>query len=163
LGQVSRIHVEVDFSGEPLFANFAEEGGDEAEQGGFVWKEGGDAGSAFEFLIDALDGVACAHATLVGSGEGEDGEALGDIFLHPGGKFRGRLGVGLHQGFEAGLGGGEIWAVEDGTDIVRHAGAHVETGGRKPVRFAGDGTGIVARERRGRRQHGRQRGRNGHR
>jgi len=66
LGQVSRIHVEVDFSGEPLFADFAEEGGDETEQGRFVWKEGGDAGSASEFLIDALDGVACAHAALVG-------------------------------------------------------------------------------------------------
>jgi len=93
LGQVSRIHVEVDFSGEPLFADFAEEGGDETEQGSFVWKEGGDAGSASEFLIDALDGVACAHAALVGSGEGEDREAFGDVCLHPGGKFRGRLGV----------------------------------------------------------------------
>jgi len=128
LGQVSRIHVEVDFSGEPLFADFAEEGGDETEQGSFVWKEGGDAGSASEFLIDALDGVACAHAALVGSGEGEDREAFGDVCLHPGGKFRGRLGVGLHEGFEAGLGGDEIRAVVDGTDIGRHAGAHVETG-----------------------------------
>ena len=32
----------------------------------------------------------------------------------------------MHQGFEAGLGGEEIGAVEDGTDIGRHAGAHVE-------------------------------------
>ena len=46
MGQVSRFHVEIDFSGEPLFADFAEEGGDESEQGGFVWKEGSDAGSA---------------------------------------------------------------------------------------------------------------------
>ena len=126
--QVSRIHVEVDFSGEPLFADFAEKGGDETEQRRFVWKEGGDTGSAPEFLIDAFDGVACAHPALVGSGEGEDRKALGDVCLHPGGKFRSRLGVGLHQGFEAGLGGGEIRAVEDGTDIGRHAGTHVQTG-----------------------------------
>jgi hypothetical protein len=70
---------EVDFSGEPLFADFAEEGRDESEKRGFVWKEGGDAGSAFEFLIDAFDGVACAHAALVGGREGEDSEALRDI------------------------------------------------------------------------------------
>ena len=126
MGQVSGIHVEVDFSGEPLFADFAEESGDETEQRSLVWKEGSDAGSAFEFLIDALDGVACAHAALVCGGEGEDGEALGDICFHPGGKFRGRGGVGLHQGFEAGLGGDEILRVEDGTDIGRHAGTHVE-------------------------------------
>ena len=126
--QVSRIHVEVDFSGEPLFADFAEEGGDEAEQRRFVWKEGGDASSASEFLINAFDGVACAHAALVGSGEGEDREAFGDVCFHPSGKFRCRLGVGLHQDFKAGLGGGEIRAVEDGTDIGCHAGAHVQTG-----------------------------------
>ena len=128
MGQVSRIHVEVDFSGEPLFADFTEESGDETEQGGFVWTEGGDAGSASEFLIDAFDGVACAHAALVGSWEGEGREAFGDVCFHPGGKFWGRLGVGLHQGFEAGLGGDEIRAVEDGTDIGGHAGAHFETG-----------------------------------
>ena len=81
MGQVSRFHVEVDFSGEPLFADFAEEGGDEAEQRRFVWKEGGDASSASEFLINAFDGVACAHAALVCGGKGEDGEALGDISL----------------------------------------------------------------------------------
>jgi hypothetical protein len=71
VGQVSWIHVEVNFSGEPLFADFAKQGGDEAEQGCFVWKKGGDAGSAFEFLINAFDGVTCAHAVVVGA-EGTD-------------------------------------------------------------------------------------------
>ncbi len=51
MGQVSRFHVEVDFSGEPLFADFAEEGRDESEKRGFVWKEGGDAGSAFDTKV----------------------------------------------------------------------------------------------------------------
>jgi len=60
-GQVRRFHVEIEFSAEPLFADFAEEGGDEVEQRCLVWKEGSDAGTAFEFLIDAFDGVACAQ------------------------------------------------------------------------------------------------------
>ena len=67
----------------PLFADFAEEGGDEVEQGGFVWKEGSDAGSAFEFLINAFDGVTCAHAAVVGGRKGKDSEALRNVFLHP--------------------------------------------------------------------------------
>ena len=127
MGQVSRFHVEVDFSGEPLFADFAEEGRDESEKRGFVWKEGGDAGSAFEFLIDAFDGVACAHTALVGGREGEDSEALRDILLHPGGELWGRFGVEIHESFEAGLGGGEILRVEDGADVGGHAVAHIET------------------------------------
>jgi hypothetical protein len=40
----------------------------------------------------------------------------------------------LHEGFEAGLGGDEIRAVVDGTDIDRHAGAHVETGEANKMR-----------------------------
>ena len=126
-GQVSRFHVEVDFAGEPLFADFAEQGGDEAEQRGLVWKEGGDAGSAFEFLIDAFDGIACAHAALVGGREGKDREALREVVLHPGGELWGRLGIGIHESFEAGMGGGEIRRVEDGADVGGDAGAHVET------------------------------------
>ena len=127
MGQVSRFHVEVDFSGEPLFADFAEEGGDEAKQRGFVWKEGGDAGSAFEFLIDALNGVARAHAALVGERQGKNSEALRDIFLHPSGEFWGRFGIGIYESFEACLSRGEIVGVEDGTDVGGHAGAHVQT------------------------------------
>jgi len=73
------------FRSPPLFADFAKEGGDESKQRCLVWKEGSDAGSASEFLIDAFDGVACAHAALVGGREGEDSKALRDIFLHPGG------------------------------------------------------------------------------
>ena len=127
MGQVSRFHVEVDFSGEPFFADLAEQGGDEAEQRGFVWKEGCDAGSALEFLIDAFDGVACAHAALVGGREGKDSEALRNIFLHPEGEFRSRFGVGIHERFEAGLGGVEIVGVEDGADVRPHALTHIET------------------------------------
>ena len=160
MGQVSRFHVEVDFSGEPLFADLTEEGRDESEKRGFVWKEGGDAGSAFEFLIDAFDGVACAHAALVGGREGEDSKALRDISLHPGGELWGRFGVEIHESFEAGLGGGEILRIEDGADVGGHAGAHVEP---RDVSLGVLLEMEVARGQRGKRPHGQRRGRNGHR
>lgn len=60
-----------------MVGGFREECGDEAEEGGFVWKDAGDAGAAFEFLVDAFEGVAGAQAALVGGWEGEDGEAFG--------------------------------------------------------------------------------------
>jgi hypothetical protein len=64
----------------------------------------------------------------VGDREREDSEALGDIFLHPGGKFGGGLGVGGNEMIEAGLSRGEIGAMEDGADVGSHAGAPIETG-----------------------------------
>ena len=56
-GQEGSIHVEVSFGGFPIVGRFREEGGDEAEEGGFVWKDAGDAGAAFDFLIDAFEGA----------------------------------------------------------------------------------------------------------
>jgi hypothetical protein len=57
-----------------------------------------------------------------------DGEALGDIFLHPGGKFRSGLGVGGDEMIEAGLSRGEIGAIEDRADVGSYAGAPIEVG-----------------------------------
>ena len=55
-------HVEVNFAGFPFVAGFAEEGGDEAQEGGFIGEEAGDAGAAFEFLVDAFERVGGAQA-----------------------------------------------------------------------------------------------------
>ena len=126
MGQVSRFHGEVDFSGEPFFADLAEQCGDEAEERGLVGEEGGDAGPALEFLIDAFKSIAGSQAALMGEREGEDGEALWDVFLQPSGEPWRGLGVRDDELVEAGLGGGEIRAVEDGTDVGGDAGAHVE-------------------------------------
>ena len=98
-------HIEVNFSGFPFVAGFGEDGRDEAQEGSFVGKEAGDAGAAFEFFIDAFERVAGAQAALVVAGEGESGEALREVFLHPGGQFGGGGGVGGDDFFEAGLGG----------------------------------------------------------
>ena len=71
------VHVGLDFGGEPFAILLAEEGGDEAQKGGLVGEKSGDAGAAFEFLIDAPDGVAGAHAPLRGGGEDVNGKPSG--------------------------------------------------------------------------------------
>ena len=78
-------HVEVNFPGFPFVADLREDGADEAQEGGFVGKEAGDAGTAFEFFIDAFERVAGAQAALVVAREGKGRQALRHIFFHPGG------------------------------------------------------------------------------
>ena len=120
------VQVEVNFSGFPLVAGFGEDGRDEAQEGGFVWEEAGDAGAAFEFFVDAFEWVAGAQAALVVAGEGESGEALREVFLHPGGELWGGGGVGGDDFFEAGLSGEEIGAIEHGANGVGDGGALVQ-------------------------------------
>ena len=79
-------HVEVNFGGLPFVAEFVEQGGDQAQEGGFIGKETGDAGAAFEFLVDPFQGVAGAQPELVGQWQGEDAEALGQVGFQPGGE-----------------------------------------------------------------------------
>ena len=62
------VYVKLDFGGQPCAALLAEECGDEAQARGFAEGKSGDSVAAFEFLIDALDGVAGAHAPVVGEG-----------------------------------------------------------------------------------------------
>ena len=61
-------HVEVDFSGFPLLAEIDEQGGDEAQDGGFVGEHACDAGAAFDLLVDALQRIGGAQLALVGGG-----------------------------------------------------------------------------------------------
>ena len=174
------VHVEVNFGGEPFVALLAEKGGDKAQQGGFVGEEGGDAGAAFEFLIDALDGVAGAHAPVMGGGEGVNGEALREVLLHPGSEFGSGFGIIGDALLEPCLGGGEIRGVEDGATGAQrrwpamlswfYAGKYFQplpdaspVVGRRPGRFAGDGIGSAAMGRKGRRRGGRRPCRGGHR
>ena len=62
---------------EPVVGDFCEDGGGEAQKGGFVGKDGGDASAgalsvvewaAFEFLVDAFEGVGGAQAALWAAG-----------------------------------------------------------------------------------------------
>jgi len=90
-----RVHVERGFGGEPVVGEFAGDGGDQAQEGGGVWEEGGDAGSAADLLVEVFEEVGGAQAEAVFWREEEDGEAFGDVGLEPcgerGGLWRGSL------------------------------------------------------------------------
>ncbi len=64
------LHVEVDFSGFPFFAGFTEECGNQTEEGGFVGES-----AAFEFLVDAFEGIGGSQASLMCRWQSENGEA----------------------------------------------------------------------------------------
>jgi hypothetical protein len=60
-------HGEVNSGGDlPFVVDFAEQGGDQAQEGSFIGEEAGDAGAAFEFLVDPFQRVAGAQSGLVG-------------------------------------------------------------------------------------------------
>ena len=67
----------MDFGGEPVVGDFREDGRSEPQEGSFVGEDGGDAGAALEFLVDAFEGVGGAQAALMGGGQIEDAESSG--------------------------------------------------------------------------------------
>ena len=110
------IHVEVNFGGLPFVADFVEQGGDQAQEGGFIWEEAGDAGAAFEFLVDPFQSVAGAEAELLGWRQGEDGKTLGQVGFHPGGEFGSVGGIEGDDFLEASFRSRSIRAVEHAAD-----------------------------------------------
>jgi len=100
MGWFSGFHVEVNFAGAPLIALLAEQGGDEAQQRGFVGEQRSDASASFEFLVHALDGVAGAHPSVMGNRQSINGKALRDVCLHPNGEFGSAFGIKEHALFE---------------------------------------------------------------
>jgi hypothetical protein len=119
-------HVEVDFAGFPFFAGFGQEGGDEAQEGGFVGKEAGDAGAAFDFLVHAFERVGRAHFLLVRGGQGKNREALRQVFLQPGGEVGRAFGVVGDDLLEPQFGGGAAGRVEDAADGAGDLGALIQ-------------------------------------
>jgi len=77
------LHVEIDFSGFPIFADFTEDGTDEPQEGAFVGEEGGDTGPAFEFLVESFEHVAGPEAFAMGGRQTEDGEGFGEVGFDP--------------------------------------------------------------------------------
>ena len=104
--------VEVNFSGFPVFADFAEQRRDEAQACGRVGKAPGDAGAAFAFLVHPFARVGRAHSLLMFDGQGEDAEALGQIVLPPRRELGCGLGLRRDEGFELAFGGGAVRAVK---------------------------------------------------
>jgi hypothetical protein len=86
-------HAEVDFSGFPFIAGFAQERGDQTEEGRFIGEDAGNAGAAFEFHVDAFQRIGSAHSFLMRGRQCKHGEALREVFFHPAGEFGGAFGV----------------------------------------------------------------------
>ena len=119
---------EVGASGFPLLGDFHEDGGDEAEDGIFVWKEGCDAGAALDFAVEALGGVGSAQALACVFWQGEDGETFRDVLLHPRGELRGARAVFCDEFGEAGLGSRKVGRIKDRADVAADAAAHGDLG-----------------------------------
>ena len=66
-------------SGFPLPGDFREHCGDRAEDGGFVWKEAGDTGAAFDPAVGVEAGTQRSLETFVGVG----GEGVWDAAAAP--------------------------------------------------------------------------------
>ena len=64
----------------------------------------------------------------MGGREGEDGQALGQVVLHPEGEFGCGWRVGQHEILESGGRGGEIGAEEDGANVGGDFGALIKAG-----------------------------------
>lgn len=73
--------VEVNFPSFPFLAELGEEGADQAQPGGFIGEEAGNAGAAFEFPVDAFERVAGAQAALMLAREGETVQPWGRFFI----------------------------------------------------------------------------------
>ena len=121
-------HAEVNFAGFPLLADLCQQGGDEAQDGRFVGKQSGDMRAAFDFLIHTFHRIGGAKFFLVLDRQGEDGEAVGQIFLHPGGEFRGAFGVKEDDFLESNFGGRATGTVKDAADGAGDFGALIEAG-----------------------------------
>lgn len=74
---------EVYFSRFPVIADFAEDGGDQAEQGIFVGEQVGDPCSAFDFLIESFEHVSGPQSSPVRRRGVEYRESLRDVVFDP--------------------------------------------------------------------------------
>ena len=75
--ELSVFHVEIGFSFEPSLIGLGEQGANQAQARGGVGEDRGDAGTALDFTIDALQAVGRAQAHSMALREFEDGEPFG--------------------------------------------------------------------------------------
>jgi len=122
------LHVEVDFSGFPIFVDLPQQRAGQTQQRGLVGKDSGDSGAPLEFHVDPFHGIACPHAALMGRWQIQDGQPFGKILLHPKSQFGSGLFIGADQLFDPLIGGLDGRTVEDPAYVGGHTGALVEFG-----------------------------------
>jgi len=109
--------VEVGFGGLPVVGDFHEDGGDQAQATFWGGEDGDDAGSAADLFVEGFAEVGGAEAFSDGLWEGEDGEALGEIMLHPRGELRSVFLVFQDGEGEQIAGRLKTGRLEDGSDV----------------------------------------------
>ena len=109
--------VEVSFGGFPVVGDFHEDGGDKAEATFWGGEDGDDTGSAADLFVNGFAEVGGTETFADGLGEGKDGKAFGEIFLHPGSELGGGFFVFQNGGGEQIAGGLEVWRIEEGADV----------------------------------------------
>src|SRR5215211_6374847 len=106
----------------PFVVDVGQDRADEADDGGFVREDADDAGSAFDLLVDPLQGVGRPDLRPVRPGEGGEGQHFGFRVVHQRldlGEGYGELVADGVPGSGDGLGGGL------GEDRAEHRGDHV--------------------------------------
>ena len=74
----------------------------------------------------AMRDIAGAQSAAMGSGKGEGGQALREIFLHPSGQLGCAGRLSRHHCFESSFGAGAIGAIEDAADGLGDLGALIQ-------------------------------------
>ena len=119
---------EVDFSGFPVFADFHQDGGDESQERGLVGEQRGDAGAAFDFLVEAFQHVAGSQpATMLGR-QGEHGQPFGHVGFHPGGQLAARWRYLLTSTAQSPLGFAAIGRIEHAAQVAADLAPHGDLG-----------------------------------
>ena len=73
------------FADLPLLTDLHEQGGDQPETRGLVWKDSNNFGSSADLFVDPLQAVGCAYRAPVFQRKVEDRETFSQVLLHPGG------------------------------------------------------------------------------
>ena len=114
----------IGFSGPPLLGNVHEDGGEEAQDGGFDWKKACDLGASFDLGVEgfAHDGSAQGAADIFG--KDKNGEAFGNGASHPASDIGNGLGVIFDDLVETNFRLRAVAGAEDVSDVGGDLLAH---------------------------------------
>jgi len=103
---------------------------DEPQHRSLIWEQGGDTGTAFDFLVESFDPVVGSQPLAVCGREGEDGQGLGGVLLESAGKCGCGLVVTADHVLESPIGLGTVFGVVDPPDVIGDIAPHRHLGNR---------------------------------
>jgi len=112
------------FADLPLLTDLHEQGGDQPETRGLIWKDSHDFGPSADPFVNPLQAVGRAYCTPVYQRKVEDRKSFSQVFLHPGGQPRSRSSVLLDGLLKKLLRSFSVWCIEHGADVCCHFSPH---------------------------------------